>query len=77
MIMKKEGGITLVIHAMTYHYQHKILMKLCLSVVANMAFNSAQNISSLVSAGAIDCIELLCKTTRMMDPFLNCVWLHF
>ena len=56
-IVAAEGGIALVIHAMTYHYQHNILMKLCLSVVANMAFNSAVNITALVKAGAIDCIE--------------------
>ncbi len=56
-VVVAEGGISLVLHAMNTLTHEAILMKLCLSCIANLAFNSSANIDAITQAGGVKTIE--------------------
>ena len=58
-----EGGIQVVIEiGITRHIATKEIVKLCLSTLANLAFNSARNIGRIMAAGGVAAVELAMQT---------------
>ena len=70
-VVASEGGIPLVIYCLTTQKQEEILAKLCLSCLANLAFNSQKNLKEIVDNKGIDCIEGVMQHYVNVGPVLE------
>jgi hypothetical protein len=70
-IVASEGGIPLVLHCLNTKPEEEILTKLCLSCLANLAFNSQVNLKSIVDHKGIDSIEKIMQHYVETGPVLE------
>jgi hypothetical protein len=70
-IVASEGGIPLIIFCLNNKLDEEILVKLCLSCIANLAFNSSVNLNAIVEAGGINAIEKVMQKYADTGPVLE------
>lgn len=70
-IVAAEGGIPLILHCLNTQAEEQILVKLCLSCLANLAFNSSANLDTIVELGGIKATESIMQLYKDDGPVLE------